>query len=176
MDENWEAAYDQCYLFGETRKETQDTDKPWPHGIQRHQDKLYQEGRLCVPSALVPRVIRAHHAAAGHPSGPKLWPQLGTRYAFPPRSGASRFCKTVSRECGICQAVKEPNFAMQTKIYPTPVPAKLGEIIALDIFNLPAVVWHGQRYDCMAVAVDRLSGWTVAIPARRKGLTAQSVA
>ena len=40
MDENWEAAYDQCYWFGETWKETQDADKPWPHGIKRHQDKL----------------------------------------------------------------------------------------------------------------------------------------
>ena len=46
----------------------------------------------------------------------------------------------------------------------------------MDIFNLPAVVWKGERYDCMVVAVDRLSGWTVAVPSRRKGLLAKTVA
>jgi len=65
---------------------------------------------------------------------------------------------------------------MQTKVQPTPVPSRLGESIALDIFNLPAVVNKGERYGCMIVAVARLSGWTLAIPARRKGLQAQTVA
>ena len=48
--------------------------------------------------------------------------------------------------------------------------------MALDMFNLPAVVRGGQRFDCMIVAVDRLSGWTVAVPGRRKGLQASTVA
>ena len=65
---------------------------------------------------------------------------------------------------------------MQTKVQHTVMPARLGESIALDIFNLPAVVRHGERFDCMVVAVDRLSGWTVAIPACRKGLQAKKVA
>ena len=65
---------------------------------------------------------------------------------------------------------------VQTKVQPTMVPARLGESIALDVFNFPAVVHRGERFDCMVVAVDRLSGWTVAVPASRKGLQAQRVA
>ena len=65
---------------------------------------------------------------------------------------------------------------VNTRVQSTAVPARLGESIALDIFNLPSVVRHGERHDCMVVAVDRLSGWTVAIPACRKGLQAKKVA
>ena len=176
MDEDWSQAYDNCYWFSETWHQVQDPSRDWPWGFQLHQRKLYTDGRLCVPTSLVPRVLRAHHAAAGHPSGPKLWPQLTNRYQFPPKAQAYKFCQLVSRQCGICQAVKEPNFAVKTKVVSTPVPAKLGESISLDIFNLPAVVHQGKRLDCMVVAVDRLSGWTVAAPARRRGLQAQTVA
>ena len=176
MDEDWSAAYQSCYWFQEMWRQVHDPSCQWPWAVQLDHGKLYREGRLCVPSALVARVIRAHHAAAGHISGRRLWPQLCIRYNFPPRSKASTVGRSISTQCAICQAVNPPNFPVRTKIQCTPVPARLGESIALDIFNLPAVVRHGQRFDCMVVAVDRLSGWVVAIPARRQGLQAQTVA
>jgi len=58
----------------------------------------------------------------------------------------------------------------------TPIPARLGESIAIDIVYLPRVEWQSIEYDCAVVAVDRLSGWIVAIPARRQGLRAKDVA
>jgi hypothetical protein len=41
---------------------------------------------------------------------------------------------------------------------------------------MPKTKFEGQEYDCMAVCVDRLSGWTVVTPHKRKGLTAKVVA
>ena len=58
----------------------------------------------------------------------------------------------------------------------TPIPARLGESIAIGIVYLPRVEWQGAELDCAVVAVDRLSGWMVAIPARRQGLRAKDVA
>ena len=137
---------------------------------------MYYEGRLCIPSDLVAKVIREHHATIGHPGGEKLWKHIEHRYNFPPQAKACELAKKIPSQCIICQAAKEPNFQMKGQIRPTPIPAKLGESIALDVFALPGVVYHGERYDCMVVAVDRLSGWIVAIPRCRKGLQAKVVA
>ena len=98
------------------------------------------------------------------------------RYAVSPRSRATTLCRDIPLQCTIFQAAKEPNFPMKTIVQSTPIPARLGESMALDIFNLPAFVNKGERYDCMLVAVDRLSGWTIAVPSRRRGLQAQTVA
>lgn len=46
----------------------------------------------------------------------------------------------------------------RTKVQPTIIHPKLGDSIALDIFSLPPVVRHVERFDCMVVVVDRLSG------------------
>jgi hypothetical protein len=48
--------------------------------------------------------------------------------------------------------------------------------VALDLFHMPPVKFGGGEYDIMAVCVDRMSGWIVAIPARNKGLTGAIVA
>jgi hypothetical protein len=43
--------------------------------------------------------------------------------------------------------------------------------VALDLFNMPTVIWEGATYEMIAVCVDRHSGWIVAIPYKKKGLT-----
>ena len=176
MEQDWGQAYEQCYWFGEWWRKTHANEGEWPERVQVEKGKMYHEGRLCVPFELAARVIREHHAAIGHPGGEKLWKHIQHRYSFPPRSLAYRLAQQIPPQCVVCQASKEPNFQMKTKIHPTPIPARLGDSIAMDIFNLPAVIHHGDRYDCMIVAVDRLSGWVVAVPTCRKGLQAKVVA
>ena len=176
MDIDWSLAYDQCYWFGAWWKATQSHDKPWPEDVQVHKGKMYHDGRLCVPLELAGKVIRQHHTAIGHPGGDKLWTHLLTRYSFPPAARASALARQIPTQCVVCQAAKEPNFDVRAKIRPTPVPAKLGDSIALDIFSLPQVMYRGDRFDCIVLAVDRLSGWIVAIPAAKKGLQAKTVA
>ena len=48
--------------------------------------------------------------------------------------------------------------------------------VAIDLFFMPPVLWEGKNYDMMAVCVDRLSGWIVAVPVLNKGLTGAKVA
>ena len=48
--------------------------------------------------------------------------------------------------------------------------------VSLDIFALPPVKWEGHMYDNFLVCVERLSGWIVARPTTKVGLTAERAA
>jgi transposase InsO family protein len=61
-------------------------------------------------------------------------------------------------------------------IVPTPVPTHIMSSVALDIFSLPRVDWQGESFDSLLLCVDRLSGWVIARPTRKAGLTAQRAA
>ena len=57
-----------------------------------------------------------------------------------------------------------------------PIPDRIFSSVCLDIFSMPPEVWCGTSYDCMLVCVDRLSGWIVAKPTQKIGLTAEKAA
>ena len=48
--------------------------------------------------------------------------------------------------------------------------------VALDVFSMPCVEWQGITYDNMLLCVDRMSGWIIARPCRKLGLTAEKAA
>ena len=48
--------------------------------------------------------------------------------------------------------------------------------VAIDIFSLPSVEWRGNNFDSLLVCVDRHSGWIVARPCTKVGLTAERAA
>jgi hypothetical protein len=48
--------------------------------------------------------------------------------------------------------------------------------MAIDLFKMPKVVHEEREYDCIVLAVDRLSGWMNAVPELEKGLTSEGVA
>ncbi len=41
---------------------------------------------------------------------------------------------------------------------------------------MPRVEWQGETFDSLLLCVDRLSGWVIARPTRKAGLTAQKAA
>jgi len=47
---------------------------------------------------------------------------------------------------------------------------------AVDIFSLPTTEWNGQTFDSLLVCVDRHSGWILARPCQKLGLTAEKAA
>ena len=59
---------------------------------------------------------------------------------------------------------------------PTFIPSKIMSSVPFDLFRMPEVTHEGERYDTMAVCVDRHSGWIVSIPCLNEGLTAAKVA
>jgi hypothetical protein len=58
----------------------------------------------------------------------------------------------------------------------TPIPPRLFFSVSIDIFSLPSTVWEGQEFDCVVLCVDRLSGWMVAKPSQKLGLTSEKAA
>ena len=48
--------------------------------------------------------------------------------------------------------------------------------VCLDIFSLPSVTWSGERFDSLLLCVDRLTGWIIARPCQKIGLTAERAA
>ena len=59
---------------------------------------------------------------------------------------------------------------------PNPVPPRLFDSVCIDVFSMPPARWRGEDYDCMLLCVDRLSGWMLARPATKLGLTAERAA
>ena len=72
--------------------------------------------------------------------------------------------------------MEHPHHALNLRQDPVPIPPKLMDSVAVDIFAMPASTFEGTIYDCFVACVDRLSGWIITIPMTRKGLTAQAVA
>ena len=89
---------------------------------------------------------------------------------------AKRIAHEVPRQCELCQAAEQAHHALKTKVEHTLVPSRLMESVAVDIFQLPSVSWEGGVVDCVALCVDRLSGWHTASVHQSKGLTAAKVA
>ena len=58
----------------------------------------------------------------------------------------------------------------------TPIPPTPMDNIAIDIFYMNPVKYHGRILDAMVIIVDRHSGWITAFPENRKGLTARKIA
>ena len=48
--------------------------------------------------------------------------------------------------------------------------------VAVDVFYMNPIKFEGKLFDCMVVIVDRHSGWVIAFPESRVGLTAKRVA
>ena len=48
--------------------------------------------------------------------------------------------------------------------------------VCMDLFSIPPVEQDGRLLDTLVVCVDRHSGWMVAVPERKVGLTGAKVA
>ena len=96
-------------------------------------------------------------------------------YQWASEQRAHRYAKEIQKLCPHCQAMEHPHHVLDFKLHPTPVPPVLMDSVSVDIFNMPPVKFEGVTYDCFVACVYRLSGWIIAIPLSRKGLTAQVV-
>ena len=134
--------------------------------------------RYCVPCDLVTEVLSAYHFQ-GHPGAPKMVSLLKRRYHF--SFGEKRLfdeCRDISQRCQICQAVKprrtgKPPGTMDF----FPIPPDVFTSLCMDFLELEACTGtDGKVYDYVLVVVCRLSGYVVAIPCRKAGLTAPILA
>ena len=148
----------------------------WPKGIKIFGSKMFLEERLCVPEPFVARVVREHHEAAMHVVGKRLVAELLRRYVFPTSTDVKARADQVHRQCLVCQACEPPTWSTKDDIHMKPVPDRFMSSVCLDIFSMPAVTWLGQPYDCFLLCVDRLTGWMLARPTTKQGLTGEKAA
>ena len=85
-------------------------------------------------------------------------------------------CQGVAQSCHICQAVKPQQQSYGTLDF-CPVPSQIFSSLCMDFLSLPKVTGKdGNQYDSVFVIVDRLSGYILAIPCLKEGLTAEKTA
>ena len=172
---NWTTFYENCQIWKSVWEQAHTPSKPWPKGIKIFQDRMFFEEKLCVPVMVQEKIVMEHHIFLGHLSGKKLWRHLDRQYHFATFGEVKKFALSCGRRCPSCEACTRPE-NLHLKISSSVIPPYLMHSVAVDLFHMPPVKWEGENYDIMAVCVDRLSGWIVAVPGQNKGLTGAKVA
>ena len=121
-------------------------------------------------------IVEQHHIFLGHIGVKRLVKELSRRFVWPGSAEIEKIATAVRARCVICQACDHPNWNTRNAITPTPVPSHVMTSVALDVFSLPRVEWQGNTFDSLLLCVDRLSGWIIAKPTTKLGLTAEKAA
>ena len=142
------------------------SDDEWPEGLTEDGDKLFLKDKLLVPENRVEDLIdHWHNAQLMHPGRDKMRQDLEWRFKFPPGHYAilDRYCS----DCAVCRATKSPNHSTAGNPVYTAIPAAPMRSVAMDVFAMPEVTVEGETYDCVILAVDRHSGYIVAVPGKK---------
>ena len=176
MDENWSGHYMNCETFHGLWDAVHEEGTAWPKGVQIMGDKIHLNGKLCVPQGLVDRVLQEFHKASGHIGVERMHKEMAHRYEFPMGEPIKEKTTQMRRGCKVCQACEPPYWSSKGPIEAHPVPERVMASVCLDVFAMPSTTWEEQEYDCIFLCVDRLSGWIVACPTTKLGLTAENAA
>ena len=125
------------------------SDDEWPEGVT-------EDGEL---------IDHWHNAQLMHPGRDKMQQDPEWRFKFPPGYYAllDKYCSN----CAVCWATKSPNhFTAGNPVY-TAIPEAPMRSVAMDVFAMPEVTVEGETYDCVILAVDRHSGYIVAVPGKK---------
>ena len=142
------------------------SDDEWPEGLTEDGDKLFLKDKLLVPENRVEELIDHWHNAQLMRSGrDKMQQDLEWRFKFPPGYYAipDRYCS----DCAVCRATKSPNHSTAGNPVYTAIPEAPMRSVAIDVFAMPEVTVEGETYDCVILAVDRHSGYIVAVPGKK---------
>ena len=176
LSESWADKYATSQEFSGMWEDTQNPSVNWPHGVQLHQGRMYFQGKLCVPELLVHRVLWEFHIASGHIGIKRMTNEVNYRFLFPSAQNIPTLIKQIRQSCTICQAADPPQHPKLGIQQHFPVPERCMHSVCLDIFSMPHTIWESQPFDCILLCVDRLSGWIVAAPTLKDGLTAEKAA
>ena len=172
----WTREYIASPEFGDIWMQIENRETPWPRGFQLHEGKLYQDNLLCIPEMFVERVIVAHHIHMAHCGARKLITEIKRQYRIPVSRNVEKIVQKVRKNCLVCQACDPPNFNMEGPIRFNTVVERFMSSVCLDIFSMPMVEWKDEKYDSFVLCVDRHSGWMIARPTLKDGLTGEKTA
>ena len=129
-------------------------------------DKLFLKDKLLVPKKQVEDLIdHWHNTQLMHAGQKNLQKDLELRFLFPPGYYAvlNRYCKA----CAVCRATKHPNPSTAENPVCTAIPQSPMRSTSMDVFAMPEVTVEGEAFDCVILAVDRHSGYIVAVPGKK---------
>jgi hypothetical protein len=172
---DWDRAYRHCPTWQIKFGETQDAECDWPKGFQVREDRMYFEGKLCIPSSLQNPWIRGQREFLGHVGPDRLWYSVEDKFEWADKVKAKKAVFDMMKQCDTCQACQRP-VTLLGPMEPTFVPKHIMQSVAIDMFAMPKTEVEGVAYNCMEVCVDRHSGWIVAVPCLAEGLIASEVA
>ena len=142
------------------------SDNEWPEGLTEDGDKLFLKDKLLVPENRMEELIdHWHNAQLMHPGRDKMQQDLEWRFKFPPGYYAilDKYCS----DCAVCWATKSPNHSTAGNPVYTAIPESPMRSVAMDVFAMAEVTVEGETYDCVILAVDRHSGYIVAVPGKK---------
>ena len=142
------------------------SDEEWPEGLTEDGDKLFLKDKLLVPENRMEELIdHWHNAQLMHPGRDKMQQDLEWRFKVPPGYYAilDKYCS----DCAVCRATKSPNHSTAGNPVYTAIPEAPMRSVAMDVFAMPEVTVEGETYGCVILAVDRQSGYIVAVPGKR---------
>ena len=142
------------------------SDDEWPEGLTEDGEKLFLKDKLLVPGNQMEELIdHWHNAQLMHPGRDKMQQDLEWRFKFPPGYYAllDKYCS----DCAVCRATKSPNHSTAGSPVYTAIPEASMRSVAMDVFAMPEVTVEGETYDCVILAVDRHSGYIVAVPGKK---------
>lgn len=133
--------------------------------------RLWEEGKILVPTALVPRVIEVLHRRS-HPGVQKTHDLVKRRYIF--EKLKDKVIEVVE-SCTTCQSCKPRNGPAFGKLECLAVPSEPFGALSMDFVEMPAVSKGSETFDYMWVILCRFTGYVIPIPVN-KHLTAQAAA
>ena len=142
------------------------SDDEWPQGLTEDGDKLFLKDKLLVPENGMEELIdHWHNAQLMHPGRDKMQQDLEWRFKFP--AGYYAILDKYCSDCAVCRATKSPkDFTASNPVY-TAIPESPMRSVAMDVFAMPEVTVEGETYDRVILAVDRHSGYIVAVPGKK---------
>ena len=138
----------------------------WPEGLTEDGDKLFLKDKLLVPENRVEDFMdHWYNAELMHPGRDKLQKDFECRFSFPPGYYAvlSRYYKA----CAVRRATNHPNWPTAGNPVYMAICASPMTSISMDVFGEPEFTAEGEVFDCLILAVDRHSGYIVALPGKK---------
>ena len=68
-------------------------------------------------------------------------------YNWESEESARLYAKSIQNLCPTCQVMEHPHHALNLRQDPVPIPPKLMDSVAVDIFAMPASTFEGTIYD-----------------------------
>ena len=145
-------------------------------GYWMFQGRLRHDHLTCVPNALLLPLMKALHGMQ-HAGPEKLLCLFQRQYEcslgiLDLKELMLKICK----HCQLCQGLKAKKGYQNKTLEFYPIPPQVFHSLAMDFVDLPHVKYDGGEYDYALVVVCRLSGYIMAIPCNKKGLTAEELA